>query len=147
MQDANEFLTFRLGAEEYGVDILKVQEIRSWEPPTVIASAPAFVKGVIDLRGAIVPIFDLRLRFGLGEPRYDRSTVVIILNLAQRVIGIVVDAVSDVVALAAQQIRPAPQLGGALDTGFITGLGALGDRMLILTDIERLMNRTTELSQ
>jgi purine-binding chemotaxis protein CheW len=121
-----------------------VQEIRIWEKPTAIASAPAFVKGVIDLRGAIVPIFDLRLRFGLAEPRYDRSTVVIILSLAQRVIGIVVDAVSDVVALAAQQIRPAPQLGAGLDTRFITGLGALGDRMLILTDIELLMNSPTE---
>ena len=139
MQSANEFLTFRLGAEEYGIDILKVQEIRSWETPTAIASAPAFVKGVIDLRGSIVPIFDLRLRFGLAEPKYDRSTVVIILNLAQRVVGIVVDAVSDVTALAAQQIRPTPQIGSGLDTRFITGLGALGDRMLILTDIEQLM--------
>src|SRR4051794_20581054 len=129
MQSANEYLTFRLGAEEYGIDILKVQEIRSWEKPTAIASAPAFIKGVIDLRGAIVPIFDLRLRFGFGEALYDRSTVVIILNLAQRVIGVVVDAVSDVVALAAQQIRPAPQLGGGLDTCFITGLGTLGTRM------------------
>jgi purine-binding chemotaxis protein CheW len=140
MQSANEFLTFRLGAEEYGIDILKVQEIRSWEKPTAIASAPAFIKGVIDLRGAIVPIFDLRLRFGLAEARYDRATVVIILNLAQRVIGIVVDAVSDVVALAAQQIRPAPQLGASLDVRFITGLGAIGERMLILTDIEQLMD-------
>jgi len=139
MQDANEFLTFRLGAEEYGIDILKVQEIRSWETPTAIASAPAFVKGVIDLRGSIVPIFDLRLRFGLAEPRYDGSTVVIILNLARRVVGIVVDAVSDVIALAAQQVRPTPQIGSGLDTRFITGLGALGDRMLILADIEQLM--------
>ena len=147
MQDANEFLTFRLGAEEYGIDILKVQEIRSWERPTAIASAPPFVKGVIDLRGSIVPIFDLRLRFGLAEPKYDRSTVVIILNLARRVVGIVVDAVSDVVALAAQQIRSAPQLGTGLDTSFITGLGAVGDRLLVLTDIEQLMSSTTEALQ
>ena len=116
-----------------------VQEIRSWERPTAIANTPAFIKGVIDLRGAIVPIVDLRQKFGLGAPSYDASTVVIILNVARRVIGIVVDAVSDVLTLAAAQVRPAPQLGSSLDTGFITGLGAVGERMLILADIDRLL--------
>jgi len=139
MNTSNEVLTFRLGAEEYGIDILKVQEIRSWERPTAIANTPAFIKGVIDLRGAIVPIVDLRQKFGLGAPSYDASTVVIILNVARRVIGIVVDAVSDVLTLAAAQVRPAPQLGSSLDTGFITGLGAVGERMLILADIDRLL--------
>ena len=134
-----EFLTFRLGAEEYGIDILKAQEIRGWEAPTTIANTPAFIKGVINLRGTIVPIVDLRIKFGLGEPRYDAFTVVIILTVARRVLGVVVDAVSDVISLAAEQIRPAPEFGGAVDTRFITGLGTLGERMLILVDIERLM--------
>ena len=134
-----EFLTFRLGAEEYGIEILKVQEIRGWETPTAIANTPEFIKGVINLRGTIVPIVDLRLKFGLNSPTYDSLTVVIILSVARRVVGIVVDAVSDVVTLMPQQVRPAPEFGASLDTRFITGLGTLGERMLILADIERLM--------
>lgn len=134
-----EFLTFRLGAEEYGIDILKAQEIRGWETPTAIANTPEFIKGVINLRGTIVPIVDLRVKFRLGEAKYDAFTVVIILSFARRVLGIVVDAVSDVITLAAPQIRPAPEFGSALDTRFITGLGTAGERMLILVDIERLM--------
>jgi len=133
-----EFLTFRLGAEEYAIEILKVQEIRGWELPTAIANTPAFIKGVINLRGTIVPIVDLRLKFK-GEAKYDEFTVVIILSVARRVLGIVVDAVSDVITLTPAQMRPAPEFGAALDTRFITGLGTVGDRMLILTDIERLM--------
>jgi purine-binding chemotaxis protein CheW len=137
--EGSEFLTFRLGAEEYGIDILKVQEIRGWENPTAIANTPAFIKGVINLRGIIVPIVDLRVKFNLGAASYDALTVVIILSIAKRVVGIVVDAVSDVITLAPQQMRPAPEFGGALDTRFITGLGTVGERMLILADIERLM--------
>jgi len=134
-----EFLSFRLGGEEYGIEILKVQEIRGWEVPTAIATTPDFIKGVINLRGIIVPIVDLRLKFRLGQASYDEFTVVIILNVARRVMGVVVDAVSDVITLAPQQIRAAPEFGGSLDTRFITGLGAVGDRLLILADIERLM--------
>jgi purine-binding chemotaxis protein CheW len=134
-----EFLTFRLGAEEYGIDILNAQEIRGWETPTAIANTPPFIKGVINLRGTIVPIVDLRVKFGFGDPKYDAFTVVIILSIARRVLGIVVDAVSDVITLGAQQIRPAPEFGAALDTRFITGLGTVGERMLILVDIQRLM--------
>jgi purine-binding chemotaxis protein CheW len=134
-----EFLTFRLGAEEYGIEILKVQEIRGWENPTAIANTPQFIKGVINLRGTIVPIVDLRLKFGLSNATYNDLTVVIIISVARRVVGIVVDAVSDVVTLMPQQVRPAPEFGAALDTRFITGLGTLGERMLILADIERLM--------
>jgi len=134
-----EFLTFRLGAEEYGIEILKVQEIRGWEVPTAIAGTPEFIKGVINLRGTIVPIVDLRLKFGLEKANYDEFTVVIILSVARRVVGIVVDAVSDVVTLAPQEIRPAPEFGAAVDARFITGLGTLGERMLVLADIERLM--------
>jgi purine-binding chemotaxis protein CheW len=134
-----EFLTFRLGAEEYAIEILKVQEIRGWETPTAIANTPDFIKGVINLRGTIVPIVDLRLKFRLGSAQYDEFTVVIILSVARRVMGIVVDAVSDVITLLPAQMRPAPEFGAALDTRFITGLGTVGERMLILTDIERLM--------
>ncbi len=136
--EGREFLTFRLTAEEYAIEILKVQEIRGWEAPTAIANTPEFIKGVINLRGTIVPIVDLRLKFK-GEAKYDEFTVVIILSVARRVLGIVVDAVSDVITLAPAQIRPAPEFGGTLDTRFITGLGTVGERRLILTDIERLM--------
>ena len=138
MNEKNEFLTFRLGAEQYGIEILKVQEIRSWETPTRIANAPRHVKGVIDLRGSVVPIIDLRLKLGM-EARYDGATVVIILNLGRRVVGIVVDAVSDVMALSAQEVRPAPELGTASGARFIVGLAPTADQMLILADVEQLV--------
>jgi len=136
---ANEFLTFTLGQEEYGIEILKVQEIRGWEQPTTIANAPDFIKGVINLRGTIVPIVDLRIKFNLGDPQYNQFTVVIILNVANRVVGAVVDSVSDVLTLGGEHIRPAPEFGGALDMQHITGLGTVDQRMLILVDIEKLM--------
>ncbi len=140
-----EVLTFRVGAEEYGIDILSVQEIRSYEPPTRLANAPAFVKGVVNLRGTIVPIADMRLQFGLSDAAVGPATVVIVLNVAQRVVGILVDAVSDVVELPAERVRPAPEFNAAtLDTTHIIGLGALSDadgaeRLVILLDIERLI--------
>jgi purine-binding chemotaxis protein CheW len=134
-----EFLTFRLGKEEYGIEILKVQEIRRWEQPTSIANAPHFIKGVINLRGTIVPIVDMRVKFSLGDAGYDMFTVVIILNIAGRVVGMVVDAVSDVLTLTPEQIRPAPDFSAAFDTQYITGLGAVENRMLILVEIEKLM--------
>lgn len=132
-------LTFRLGGEEYGIDILKVQEIRGYERPTRVAHAPGFVKGVVNLRGVIVPIVDLRLKFGLQDVRYDEFTVVIVLNVGDRVVGIVVDSVSDVMELDPSQVRDAPSLTSAIDADFIEGLGSTGERMLILVDIERLM--------
>ncbi len=138
-QMVNEYLTFRLGAEEYGVDILKVQEIRGYDAITQIANAPVFVKGVINLRGVIVPIVDMRIKFALGDAEYDQFTVVIILNVAGRVVGIVVDAVSDVISLAQEQFRPTPGMGSVIDTEYIMGLGTVDERMLILIDIEKLM--------
>ena len=135
-----EFLVFTLGAEEYGIDILKVQEIRGYESVTRIANAPDFIKGVINLRGIIVPIVDMRIKFNLGEPSYDQFTVVIILSIAGRVMGMVVDSVSDVTTLQPDQIRPAPQMGCALNTDYLVGLGTVEERMLILLDIERLMS-------
>jgi purine-binding chemotaxis protein CheW len=134
-----EFLTFRLGAEEYGIDILKVQEIRSYEQPTRIANAPAFIKGVVNLRGVIVPIVDLRVKLACETVEYNSFTVVIVLNVKGRVVGAVVDSVSDVLELAAGSIKPAPELHTAVDTSFITGIGSVNDRMLILMDIEGLM--------
>jgi purine-binding chemotaxis protein CheW len=136
----NEYLAFKLGEEEYGIDILKVQEIRGYENVTRIANAPEFIKGVINLRGIIVPIVDMRIKFNLGEPSYDQFTVVIILSIAGRVMGMVVDSVSDVTTLQPDQIRPAPQMGTALNTDYLVGLGTLEERMLILLDIERLMS-------
>jgi purine-binding chemotaxis protein CheW len=134
-----EYLAFTLGGEEYGIDILKVQEIRGYDTVTRIANAPPFIKGVINLRGHIVPIVDMRIKFNLERVAYDAFTVVIILNVADRVVGMVVDGVSDVLTLGADQVRPAPELGGAVETQYLVGLGAVDDRMLILVDIERLM--------
>jgi purine-binding chemotaxis protein CheW len=136
----NEFLAFTLGKEEYGIQILKVQELRGYETVTRIANAPEFVKGVVNLRGIIVPIVDMRIKFNLGEPTYDQFTVVIILNIAGRVVGMVVDSVSDVITLTADQIKPAPDMGTAFNSNYLIGLGTLEDRMLILVDIDRLMS-------
>jgi purine-binding chemotaxis protein CheW len=146
-QAGGEFLTFRLGEEEYGIDILRVQEIRSYEQPTRIANAPAFIKGVVNLRGVIVPIVDLRMKLGCAAAEYNTFTVVIVLNVKGRVVGAVVDSVSDVLELSSDTIKPAPELSSAVDSGFITGIGTVkngsGDdateRMLILMDIEALM--------
>ena len=133
------FLTFRLGGEEYGIDILKVQEIRSYEVPTRIANAPAYLKGVIDLRGVIVPIVDLRLKFGCDNADYNSFTVVVVLNIRGRVVGAVVDSVSDVLELAGDAVKAAPEMDSAVDTSHITGIANVGERMLILMDIEALM--------
>ena len=137
---AREYLTFRLDQEEYGLDILKVQEIRGYEPPTRIANAPSFIKGVVNLRGTIVPIVDMRLKFNCSQAKYDSFTVVIILNLRHRVVGIVVDSVSDVMEITADSIRSAPDIESIIDSSCILGLGSVGERMLILLDIEKLMS-------
>jgi purine-binding chemotaxis protein CheW len=140
---ALECLTFRLGEVEYGIDILRVQEIRGYESPTRIANAPSFIKGVLNLRGVIVPIVDLRLKFGLERAAYDSLTVTIVLNVAGRTVGAVVDSVSDVVELKGEQIKAAPEFNNTVDASYVTGIGALmngeQERMLILVDIEHLM--------
>ena len=137
---AREFLAFTLGKEEYGIHILKVQELRGYEEPTRIANAPDFIKGVVNLRGIIVPIVDMRIKFNLGTPTYDQFTVVIILNINGRVVGMVVDSVSDVITLSADQVKPAPEMGTALNTDYLIGLGTIDQRMLILVDIDKLMS-------
>ncbi len=139
LEDAREYLAFTLGREEYGLDILRVQEIRGYEPVTRIANAPAFIKGVVNLRGTIIPVVDMRIKLNLGEASYDQFTVVIILNIAGRVVGMVVDSVSDVTTLKPEQMRPAPEVGSAFDADYLIGLGDLGERMLILVDIDKLM--------
>jgi len=134
-----EFLTFRLGGEEYGIDILRVQEIRSYEQPTRIANTPEFLRGVVNLRGVIVPIVDLRLKLGCSAD-FNAFTVVIVLNVKGRVIGAVVDSVSDVCELGGDMIKPAPLMNSGVDMSFITGIANVGERMLILMDIEGLMS-------
>lgn len=138
---AGEFLTFTLGKEEYGVDILKVQEIRGYDAVTRLPDAPDYIKGVINLRGTIVPVIDMRVKFRL-EAKVDALTVMIVLNVADRVVGMVVDSVSDVVQLTSEQIRSMPEVGTGIDRRFLTGIGALDERMLILLDIEGLMTST-----
>jgi purine-binding chemotaxis protein CheW len=135
-----EFLAFKLGAEEYGIDILRVQEIRSYEEPTRIANAPEFIKGVVNLRGVIVPIVDMRLKFNLEQANYDSFTVVIVLNIGSRVVGVVVDAVSDVITLTPEQLRPVPEFNSAIASEHLLAIGAAESRMLILVDIEKLMS-------
>jgi purine-binding chemotaxis protein CheW len=135
-----EVVTFKLGEEEYGIDIQKVQELRGYDAVTRIANAPEYIKGVVNLCGIIVPIIDMRIKFKLGDPTYDQFTVVIVLNIAGRVVGMVVDSVSDVITLTGDQIKPAPEMGSVLDADYLIGLGTLDERMLILVDIDRLMS-------
>lgn len=139
-EETREVLVFVLGREEYGVDILKVQEIRGYEKVTPIPSAPDYLKGVVNLRGVIVPVIDLRVKFRLADVRYDSFTVVVILRIAGRVIGIVVDGVSDVVHFAHSDVKPAPQLGALVDSSFLAGVATQDDRMVLLVDIERLLS-------
>ncbi|HWU98786.1 MAG TPA: chemotaxis protein CheW [Oxalicibacterium sp.] len=137
-----EVLSFRLGSEEYGIDILKVQEIRGYEAVTAMANSPDYLKGVINLRGVIVPIVDMRIKFNIGNSSYDQFTVVIILMIGEHTIGMVVDSVSDVVPLKADQIKPPPEMGSILAAEYLKGLGTLDERMLILLDIDKLMSST-----
>ncbi|EYC52704.1 chemotaxis protein CheW [Hylemonella gracilis str. Niagara R] len=138
----NEFLAFKLGDEEYGVDILRVQEIRSYEQPTHMVNTPDHILGVVNLRGVIVPIIDMRIQFGLREVKYNDFTVVIVLNIGEKVVGMVVDAVSDVITLTPEQLRPAPDIAGTIDSSAVLALGTVNDRMLILLDIEKVMGNS-----
>lgn len=137
--EVSDYLSFRIGLEEYGIGLRQVQEIRGYDRVTQLANAPAYLKGVVNLRGIIVPIIDLRLYLGMAEPSYDQFTVVIVLNVADQVIGIVVDGVSDVLRLSPEQIRPAPEFGTQLDTAYIEGLATLDEGLLILIGIETLL--------
>jgi len=135
-----EFLTFTLGDENYALDILAVKEIRGYESVTKIAKAPAFIKGVINLRGDIVPIVDLRIKFNVGQATYDEFTIVIVLNIQNRIVGIVVDSVSDVVSLNKDQLRLPPDFGVAFDSRYLLGLATINEQMIILVDINELIS-------
>ncbi len=137
-----DFLTFKLGLEEYGIDILRVQEIRSYEVPTRMANMPAFNKGVVNLRGVIVPILDMRVKFELPEVNYNDFTVVIVLNIGRRVVGMVVDGVSDVVSLTPADLKPVPEFSSTIGNDYLLAIGSVQERMLILLDIEKLMTGT-----
>ena len=139
-QAQREVLVFVLGGEEYAVDILKVQEIRGYDKVTPIPKAPHFLKGIVNLRGTIVPVIDLRVKFGLEDPKYDTTTVMIVLRIGVRVIGIVVDGVSDTLGIAASDVKPAPSMGGLVDTSYLAGLVAKEGRMILLLDIERFLS-------
>ena len=137
---SREFLVFSLGDEEYAIDILKVQEIRGYKDVTRIANAPAFIKGVTNMRGVIVPIIDMRIKFNVSKVEYDEHTVVVVTNIGDHVVGVVVDRVSDVLGLTAEQISPAPEFSVGLPLAYLYGLGNLDDRMLVLVDIEKLLS-------
>ena len=137
---SGQYLTLRLGGEEYAIDILQVKEIRSYEIPTKMANSPDYIKGVINLRGVIVPIVDLRMKLRLDKVDYNDFTVVIILNVRGNVIGAVVDAVSDVVTLDGANIKAAPQFESSIDSRFIRGIVQLGERILIVVNIEALLS-------
>ena len=132
-------LTISLGNEEYGIDILAVREIRGWTPVTRIPQAPSYVLGVLNLRGAIVPVLDLRLRFVLARVEYSATTVTVVVTVAGRLFGVVVDAVSDVLDVEADQIRPVPDMGTTVDTEYLKGLTAVGERMVLLLDVDKLL--------
>ncbi|MCW8092989.1 chemotaxis protein CheW [Alteromonas sp. ASW11-130] len=134
-----EFLTFVLGDEQYGLDIMRVKEIRGWEPVTKIAKAPPFIKGVLNLRGDIVPIVDLRLKFDVGEAVYNEFTIVIMLNINDRIVGIVVDEVSDVIKINNNEVKPPPEFGVAFDSSYLHGLIEWEGQMIILMNIEALI--------
>ena len=136
----SQFLTFALGDEQYGVEILKVQEIRGYSAVTPIPNTPAHIKGVINLRGTVVPVVDLRSKFSMQATEYSKFTVIIVVTVGQKVIGLVVDAVSDVLDIPAAEMRVAPDLGTHVDTRFISGMATIGERMTVLLDIERLLS-------
>ena len=135
-----EYLAFTLGEEEYGIDIQRVQELRGYDAVTHLANSATYIKGVINLRGVIVPIIDMRIKFKLAAVNYDQFTVVIILNIDHRIIGMVVDSVSDVITLTPEHIKPAPQLGQHMQADYLLGMGTVEQRMLMLVDINKLMS-------
>jgi len=138
--DGDQYLTFALGEEQYGVQILRVQEIKGYTGVTRIPNTPDYVKGVLNLRGTIVPIVDLRMKFGMEQQEYDKKTVIIVVEVKGRIMGIIVDAVSDVMNIAAKDIQPAPEFGGAVDVGFINGIGSYGEKLVAFLDIDRVLS-------
>lgn len=141
--DGNQYLTFRLADEEYGLEILRVQEIKGYSRITPLPNTPVEIKGVMNLRGTVVPIIDLRARFGLQQTDYDRFTVIIVVTIGTKIVGLVVDAVSDVLNVGQNEMAPAPDLGAGVDTSFMKGMARTGDRLITLLNVDRLVGTTT----
>ena len=139
-EDSAQYLTFTLDGEEYAVDILRVQEIRGYSSVTSIPNAPAYVKGVMNLRGTVVPVFDIRLKFGMEPRAYDRFTVIVVVNVGSRVVGLIVDSVSDVLDIPADAIQPTPDLGTGVDTTVMQGIARTNDRLVTLLDIDAVVD-------
>ena len=137
--DGPQYLTFRLGAEEYGVEILKVQEIKSYSPITPVPNTPRAVKGVMNLRGRIIPVVDLRLKFGMPETEYNRFAVVIVVAISSKVVGLLADGVTDVLTLAKTNVQAAPDFGTPIEAGLISGMAKAGEKVVILLDVEHLL--------
>lgn len=137
--DGSQYLTFRLADEEYGLEILRVQEIKGYSKVTPLPNTPPEVRGVMNLRGAVVPILDLRTRFGLAGAEYTRFTVIIVVTVGAKIVGLVVDAVSDVLNVAASEVVPTPDLGAGVDTSYMTGMARTGDRLITLLNVNRLV--------
>jgi len=135
-----QYLTFMVGNEEYAMDILKVQEIKAFTPPTAVPNTPSYIKGVMNLRGTVIPILDLRLKFKQVDPQYTKFTVIVVANLRNKVIGLVVDAVSDVLEIRDQDVEPPPDLVSDAQTAFITGMTAISDRLVMLMDVDQVIN-------
>lgn len=139
--DGSQYLTFQLLNEEYGIDILQVQEIKNYSHITPIPNTPKHVKGAMNLRGTVVPIVDLRLKFSMPDSDYDQYTVIIVVTIGERVVGLVVDAVNDVLNVSPDECEPPPRLGGEIDASFITGLAKSEDRLITLLNIEKLVGK------
>jgi purine-binding chemotaxis protein CheW len=138
--DGHQYLTFKLREEEYGIEILRVQEIKGFSRITPLPNTPRYLKGVLNLRGTVVPVVDLRTKFNLPETEYDRFTVIVVVTVGKKVVGLVVDAVSDVLGIAPGDVEPAPDLGAGIDTSFMTGMAKAGDRLITLLNVEKLVN-------
>jgi purine-binding chemotaxis protein CheW len=137
--DRHQYLTFTLGQGDYGIEILRVQEIKGYSAVTTIPNLPPYIKGVMNLRGAVVPVLDLRAKFGMSESEYTRFTVIIVVRVGERVVGLIVDAVSDVLDVAATDVVPAPEMGAEVDTSFLTGMAKSEERLISLLAIERVV--------
>lgn len=138
--DGRQFLTFSLGAEEYGVDILKVQEIKGYAPATPIPNTPSFIKGVMNLRGTIIPVVDLRRKLSMDDAEYNQFTVIIVVKVAAKVVGLVVDSVSDVLNIPNADVQDSPDLGGHVDVRFVSGMAKVNDKLVMLLDIEKVLD-------
>ncbi len=137
--DGSQYLTFRLGDEEYGIEILKVQEIKGYAPVTPVPNTPSYVKGVMDLRGTVIPVVDLRAKLAMSEAAYNQFTVIVVVTVGPKGMGLIVDAVSDVLNIPTSDVQATPEFGAAVDARFINGLAKAGEKLVVLLDIDRVL--------